>query len=363
MMNEMKKPQALWKRLFALAGAFVLTGAALALPTVSNGSFADNFTSYPAAACLTDGATFGVWNISYAGYGCVSLAPSPGYVQVSPEVSTKASETHAALVLGPAFTNPVTFSATVTTVKQLRTGSAPNAWEVGWVLWDYTTDNNFYAFTPQPNGWELTKEDPSYPGAQRYLATGTSPAFPVGGTYVVTVTQTGTNSMSVSVNGKLITSFTDTQTPYTSGKIGLYSEDSTVQYTNVAVSAAAATAPTPAPVPVPVPTPAPIASVPKLSEIAPATSVAGGAAFSITVDGTNFTSGSVVQWNGAACTSTVKSATSIVADVTAADIAAAGTASVTVTTPGAAVSNAETFTVTEPANQATNGSGKGHRHG
>ena len=262
MMNKLNSPQSLWKRLLALGGAFALTGAALALPTVVNGSFSDNFASYPASACLTDAATFGAWTVGYAGFGCVSVVPSADYVQISPEASTAASQTHAALVLGPTFTNPVTFSATLNTVAQLRTGSAPNPWEVGWVVWDYTTDNNFYAFTPQPNGWELTKEDPAYPGAQRYLATGNSPMFPVGGTYVVTVTQTGTNSMSVSVNGKVITSFTDTQTPYTSGKIGLYSEDSTVRYTNVAVSATGAA---------PAPTPAPVASVPAPAPAAPPT--------------------------------------------------------------------------------------------
>jgi hypothetical protein len=359
MMNKINEPQALWKRLFLLVGVFALAGAALALPTVVNGSFSDNFSSYPAASCLTDGASFGAWNVSYAGYGCVSVVPSADYVQVSPEASTAASQTHAALVLGPSFMNPVTFSVTLNTVAQLRTGSAPNPWEVGWVLWDYTTDNNFYAFTPQPNGWELTKEDPSYPGSQRYLATGNTPTFPVGGTYTVTVTQTGTNTMSVSVNGKVITSFTDTQTPYASGKIGLYSEDSTVRYTNVAVNSAAAA---PTPVPTPTPAPAPVASVPTLSAIAPATSVAGGAAFSITVDGTNFTSASVVEWNGVALTGTVQSATSITASVPAADIASAGTASVTVATPGAAVSNAETFTVTAPASQAENSPWRNHKH-
>ena len=57
-------------------------------------------------------------------------------------------------------------------------------------------------------------------------------------------------------------------------------------------------------------------------------------------------SGSVVRWNGANRTTTFVSATQLTAAITAADIAAAGSASVTVLNPGGAVSNALTFTIT-----------------
>ena len=56
-------------------------------------------------------------------------------------------------------------------------------------------------------------------------------------------------------------------------------------------------------------------------------------------------SGSVVRWNGADRPTTFVSATQLTAAIPAADIAVAGSASVTVRNPGGAVSNALTFTI------------------
>src|SRR5216683_4348319 len=78
----------------------------------------------------------------------------------------------------------------------------------------------------------------------------------------------------------------------------------------------------------PPPTPNPI---PAISSISPSSATAGGAAFTLTVRGSNFVSGgSVVDWNGSARTTTFFSKTKLTASITAADIATAGTASVTV---------------------------------
>ena len=91
---------------------------------------------------------------------------------------------------------------------------------------------------------------------------------------------------------------------------------------------------------------------PTLTMISPNSATAAGAAFTLTVTGTNFISASVVKWNGAALTTTFGSATQLTAMVPAADIASAGTASVTVfnPTPGGGTSSAQTFTI----NAATN---------
>ena len=88
------------------------------------------------------------------------------------------------------------------------------------------------------------------------------------------------------------------------------------------------------------------ASTPTLTSLSPGSAAAGGPAFTLTVNGSNFVSGSVVRWNGANRTTTFVSATQLTAAITAADIAPAGTASVTVQNPGGAVSNALTFTIT-----------------
>ncbi len=88
---------------------------------------------------------------------------------------------------------------------------------------------------------------------------------------------------------------------------------------------------------------------PTLTSLVPNSATAGGAAFTLTLNGTNFISSSVAQWNGSARTTTFVSATQVTAAITAADIASAGTASVTVMnpTPGGGTSNALTFTITD----------------
>ncbi len=87
--------------------------------------------------------------------------------------------------------------------------------------------------------------------------------------------------------------------------------------------------------------------VPALNSISPASATAGGAAFTLTVNGSGFLSSSVVQWNGSNRTTTFVSSTQLTAAITAADIAAAGTARVTVVnpSPGGGASNTLNFTI------------------
>lgn len=203
-------------------------------PPTSTASFSDDFSSYQKNVCFNDSQSFGSWNSVFSGYGCnsvVSLNGGSG-LSIQPMASTSSSETHAGLVIGPSFSGNYSFQVTVNTAQQLRTGSAPNAWEVGWVLWNYSDNTHFYYFIAKPNGWELGKEDPAYPGAQRFLASGSSPTFPIGQNYQIKIVESS-NTMSVYVNGSLITSFTDANNPYSAGKIGLYSEDAHVYFQNV----------------------------------------------------------------------------------------------------------------------------------
>jgi len=91
---------------------------------------------------------------------------------------------------------------------------------------------------------------------------------------------------------------------------------------------------------------------PTTSSLSPTSATAGGAGFTLTVNGTGFVSGSIVKFNGVAkATSFVRSA-QVTAAITAADIATAGTVSVVVTNPapGGGASNAQTFTINNPAN-------------
>jgi hypothetical protein len=105
------------------------------------------------------------------------------------------------------------------------------------------------------------------------------------------------------------------------------------------------------------PPPQPPAAAPALNSLSPNTAVAGGPAFTLTVNGTNFASGATVRWNGAARPTTFVSTTQLRASITAADIAAAGTAQVTVANSGASVSNPLTLTVVPGSTLAVTRSG------
>ena len=95
-------------------------------------------------------------------------------------------------------------------------------------------------------------------------------------------------------------------------------------------------------------------SAPTITNISPMSAIAGGAAFALTVNGTNFVSGSTVKFNGNVQATTFVSATQLAAVVLASDIATAGTFNVTVTNPGGGTSNSVSFIVLTPQ-EATQG--------
>jgi hypothetical protein len=87
---------------------------------------------------------------------------------------------------------------------------------------------------------------------------------------------------------------------------------------------------------------------PVLTSISPATKVAGSAAFTLTVTGSNFVSGSTVTWNGTALTTTYNNSTQLSAAVTSALVASVGTATIAVVSPSpsGATSNSTNFSIT-----------------
>jgi len=84
---------------------------------------------------------------------------------------------------------------------------------------------------------------------------------------------------------------------------------------------------------------------PTITSISPTSATACAAAFTLTVNGTNFVSGSTVSFNGNARATMFVSATQLTAAIPASDIATAGTFNVTVTNPGGGASNSVSFTV------------------
>ena len=94
------------------------------------------------------------------------------------------------------------------------------------------------------------------------------------------------------------------------------------------------------------------APVPVITSLSPNSASAGSAAFTLRVNGDTFHQASVVRWNGAdrATTPVVSGGgltTALDAQITAADVASAGTATVTVTSPGpgGGTSSGATFTI------------------
>ena len=92
-------------------------------------------------------------------------------------------------------------------------------------------------------------------------------------------------------------------------------------------------------------------TTPTISSISPDSSAAGGAGFTLTVNGTSFVAASAVTFNGSAAVTTFVSATQLTAAIPAASIALSGKVAVTVTNPapGGGISNAVDFTITNSA--------------
>jgi uncharacterized protein (TIGR03437 family) len=86
---------------------------------------------------------------------------------------------------------------------------------------------------------------------------------------------------------------------------------------------------------------------PIINSILPNTVNAGGAGFSISVSGANFTAGTVLRWNGSSRPTNVVGSTNLTAQISAADIALVGRIVIDVMnpSPGAAGSNSLNFTI------------------
>jgi 6-phosphogluconolactonase (cycloisomerase 2 family) len=86
---------------------------------------------------------------------------------------------------------------------------------------------------------------------------------------------------------------------------------------------------------------------PMITSISPSSTLAGGAAFTLTITGMNFAASSAVNFGGVASTTTFVNSTQLTAAIPASSIAAAEVAAVTVTNPAPSggTSNAIDFTV------------------
>ncbi|MEV1021536.1 calcium-binding protein [Streptomyces sp. NPDC050264] len=178
-----------------------------------------------------DGSTHGRWLSVFNGHG--TNIGDDDALSLSPRPAEDPGTTHAGLVVSTASYADVRYEARMRTEKQLREPT-PNPWEVPWLVWAYTDPEHFYYITLKPNGWELGKRDPAYPGGQRFLATGHE-AYPVGDWSDVRVEQRGA-TMTVTVADQPLVTFTDPERPYNAGRVGAYSEDAAVTFEELRAS-------------------------------------------------------------------------------------------------------------------------------
>ena len=90
-----------------------------------------------------------------------------------------------------------------------------------------------------------------------------------------------------------------------------------------------------------------------LTFVSPSSATVGAQGFTITANGSGFTTGALILWNGTALTTTLVSASQLTAPVPASDLTAAGTVKVSVQIPGSAqsgTSNVNNTTTTEISN-------------
>jgi hypothetical protein len=180
-----------------------------------------------------DGSRHGDWIAVFDGYGetTTRIDGTDQVISLAPQATADPGTTHAALVVTATHYSDVHLSVDLRTVQQLRTPD-PAPWEVGWVLWNYTDPAHFYAFVLKPNGWELSKRDPAYAGGQRFLASGETPQARLTTWHSIGVAQTGA-TITIAIDGVTAAVATDAERPYLAGAVGLYCEDSVVEFRRI----------------------------------------------------------------------------------------------------------------------------------
>lgn len=223
-----------------LLGGLMATGNATAATAAPAPLINETFTKLASGVSWTDGDTITAdtkWRVRFAGYGTIRAVDGTSRgLRLSPAAATAPGDTHAALVVSATVLSRPCINVTtrMRTSQQLRTGSSPNPWETGWLIWDFVDEAHFSYLALKPNGWELGKRDPAYPGGQRFLATGATPATAIGQWRSANVVRSA-GTMTVKLDGKVITKFTDRERPYSQGSVGMYTEDAAADWDSIRV--------------------------------------------------------------------------------------------------------------------------------
>jgi hypothetical protein len=198
----------------------------------------------PAAASTAASEGVSGWTVSWAGKASVvdgELLLEPTGIADTDDTS-EPSHTYSALALSNATHGvDVEIEATMRTVKQTRVDDPPNPWECAWLMWALTDLSHYYYFVLKPNGWQLSKKQGGPLGGwapELFLATGTSPQYPIGPAHRLRVVQTGSD-IRVWANGEKILDYRDASPLLSGGRVGLYGEDAVVGFREVTIGAGA----------------------------------------------------------------------------------------------------------------------------
>lgn len=168
-------------------------------------------------------------------WGTATYSSHDGVVITPSVIATKPSETSAPLVMcsHPETLNARNFELSIimTTDKQLRTGSAPNAWETFWLGFNWTTDSNGKKkcnfFQVKTNGCQLSTAFDEV--GETFIATPSAPVMTVGVYNLVKIKKVEKH-VQVWVDDVLVIDVTDPRIYDVAGGIGLYSEDSVARF-------------------------------------------------------------------------------------------------------------------------------------
>lgn len=193
--------------------------------------FREDFSSYLPGRCAKEGSALGPWTVVFTGYGCARVegAMAERRLHLDTRRSSRRRGLMALLMTGPRFAAPLVLRARLQTESRV----GPETWKAAWLAWSYADRRHFYYFIPKEDGWELGKRDPAYPGGQRFLATGRTPAVPLGRWADVEVRQDEENLITVSLDGRVIARVRDRERPYPAGRIALYVEGAHAHFADV----------------------------------------------------------------------------------------------------------------------------------
>ena len=272
--------------------------------------------------------------------------PVPAINSLSPASATAGAGAQTLAVNGTGFivASVVSFNGTTRTT----TFVSATQLTIGLATADLATAGtyNVTVFNPTPGGGT------SAPSTFTVTAPVPAPTItsftPANGPVGTGVTVTGTDftgATAVTLNGVSVTPFTVVNATTITFTVPAGATSGTIAVTTPSGTGTSTGTFTVDPTPNPVPT---------ISSLSPNSAFAGGAGFTLTVNGTNFVAGSTVTFNGTGRAASFVSATRLTVAVLAADIATAGSYNVAVTnaTPGGgttAQTAGSTFTVNPAA--------------